>query len=91
MGRYVFTPEIFDKLERVEPGVGGEIQLTDAIMLLADQAVYRSTFKGGRYDTGTIPAYLETIVELALQRDDIGPEFGRFLVEATRRYGRDAD
>ena len=92
MGRYVFTPEIFDKLERVEPGVGGEIQLTDAIaMLLADQAVYGSTFKGGRYDTGTIPAYLETIVELALQRDDIGPEFGRFLVEATRRYGRDAD
>ncbi|MEZ5138421.1 MAG: UTP--glucose-1-phosphate uridylyltransferase GalU [Acidimicrobiales bacterium] len=88
MGRYVFTPEIFDKLEDVQPGVGGEIQLTDAIaMLLADQAVYGATFDGGRYDTGTVPAYLETIVELALLRDDIGPEFGRYLVDACRRHG----
>jgi len=87
MGRYVFTPEIFDKLEQVEPGVGGEIQLTDAIaLLLADQAVYGATFKGGRYDTGTIPAYLETIVELALQRDDIGPEFRRFLADICERH-----
>jgi UTP--glucose-1-phosphate uridylyltransferase len=91
MGRYVFTPEIFDKLERVEPGVGGEIQLTDAIaMLLADQAVYGATFEGGRYDTGTIPAYLETIVELALGRPDIGPAFGTFLAELCRREGLDA-
>jgi UTP--glucose-1-phosphate uridylyltransferase len=48
MGRYIFTPEIFDKLEQVTPGVGGEIQLTDAIaMLIADQAVYGVTFEGG--------------------------------------------
>jgi UTP--glucose-1-phosphate uridylyltransferase len=88
MGRYVFTPEIFDKLERVEPGVGGEIQLTDAIaMLLADQAVYGATFEGGRFDTGTVPAYLETIVELALARPDLGPEFGRFLADVCRRHG----
>lgn len=91
MGRYVFTPEIFDKIEQVAPGVGGEIQLTDAIaLLLADQAVYGATFDGGRYDTGTIPAYLETIVELALQREDIGPEFGRFLASVCERHGLSA-
>jgi len=88
MGRYVFTPEIFDKLEHVQPGVGGEIQLTDAIaMLLADQAVYGVTFDDGRYDTGTIPAYLETIVELALERDDLREGFGAFLQDALRRHG----
>lgn len=92
MGRYVFTPEIFDKISQVEPGVGGEIQLTDAIaLLLADQAVYGATFNGGRYDTGTIPAYLETIVELALERPDIGPEFGRFLADVCRRNGLTTD
>jgi len=88
MGRYVFTPEIFDKLELVEPGVGGEIQLTDAIaMLLADQAVYGVTFEGGRFDTGTVPAYLQAIVELALERPDLRPEFGAFLAELVQREG----
>ncbi|CAN5902188.1 UTP--glucose-1-phosphate uridylyltransferase GalU [soil metagenome] len=88
MGRYVFTPEIFEKLALVVPGVGGEIQLTDAIaLLLADQVVYGATFEGGRYDTGTVPAYLQTIVELALARDDLAPEFGAFLAELCRREG----
>lgn len=88
MGRYVFTPEIFEKLERVEPGVGGEIQLTDAIaMLLHDQVVYGVTFEDGRYDTGTVPAYLQTIVELALARDDLREEFGTFLADLCRREG----
>jgi UTP--glucose-1-phosphate uridylyltransferase len=88
MGRYVFTPEIFEKLERIEPGVGGEIQLTDAIaLLLTDQVVYGVTFEGGRYDTGTVPSYLQTIVELALDRPDLGPDFARFLAETCRRRG----
>ena len=88
MGRYVFTPEIFDKIDQVEPGVGGEIQLTDAIaLLLADQAVYGTIFEGGRHDTGTVPAYLETIVEMALARDDIGPGFRTFLAGVARREG----
>lgn len=88
MGRYIFTPEVFERLEQVQPGVGGEIQLTDAVaMLLADQAVYGVTFTGGRYDTGTVPAYLETIVELALERDDLGPEFGAFLADIVRSKG----
>ena len=92
MGRYVFTPEIFEKIEQVTPGVGGEIQLTDAIaLLLEDQAVYGATFNGGRHDTGTVPAYLQTIVELALERPDLGPEFGRFLAEVCERHDLHAD
>ncbi|WP_254127122.1 UTP--glucose-1-phosphate uridylyltransferase GalU [Aquihabitans sp. G128] len=88
MGRYIFTPELFEKLEQVQPGVGGEIQLTDAIaMLLADQAVYGVTFEGGRYDTGTVPAYLQAIVELALERADLRPEFGAFLADVVQREG----
>jgi len=87
MGRYVFTPEIFEKIEQVEPGVGGEIQLTDAIaLLLADQAVYGATFSGGRVDTGTVPAYLQAIVELALARPDLAPDFGRFLADVCERH-----
>lgn len=88
MGRYIFTPEIFDELEHVKPGVAGEIQLTDAIAtLIANQAVYGVTFEGGRYDTGTVPSYLETIVELALLRSDLGPAFRAFLTDVCRREG----
>ena len=76
MGRYVFTPEIFDALEQVQPGVGGEIQLTDAIaLLLDDQTVYGYVFAEGRYDIGKKLDYLRATVELALERDDLGPEF----------------
>ena len=81
MGRYVFTPEIFDALERVEPGVGGEIQLTDAIaMLMADHPVHGWVFDEGRYDIGNKLDYLRATVELAAGRDDLGPEFRKFLV-----------
>ena len=66
MGRYVFTPEIFDALEQVQPGVGGEIQLTDAIaLLLGDQSVYGYIFADGRYDIGKKLDYLRATVELA--------------------------
>jgi UTP--glucose-1-phosphate uridylyltransferase len=88
MGRYVFTPEIFEMLERVQPGVGGEIQLTDAIgLLLADQAVYGYLFRDGRYDIGKKLDYLRATVELAIDRDDLGPEFRAFLVELLHRRG----
>ena len=88
MGRYVFTPEIFDKIEQVKPGVGGEIQLTDAIgLLLDDQAVYGRTFDVGRYDTGTVITYLQTTVELAMDRPELAEELGPFLVELVRRRG----
>ncbi len=86
MGRYLFTPRIFDELEHVEPGVGGEIQLTDAIArLLDDQEVLGWIFTDGRFDIGKKIDYLRATVELALRRDDLGPEFGRFLAEVVRR------
>ena len=86
MGRYVFTPEIFGAIERVKPGKGGELQLTDAIgLLLQDQTVYGYTFDAGRYDTGKKIDYLRATVELALDRDDLGPEFKAFLVDLVQR------
>jgi UTP--glucose-1-phosphate uridylyltransferase len=88
MGRYVFTPEIFEVLEHVKPGVGGEIQLTDAIAtLLGDQTVYGFVFSEGRYDIGKKLDYLRATVELALDRDDLGPEFTAFLVETLQKRG----
>jgi UTP--glucose-1-phosphate uridylyltransferase len=85
MGRYVLTPEIFDAIDQVEPGAGGEIQLTDAMaLLLDDQDVYGYRFSEGRYDIGNKLDYLRATVELALERDDLGPEFGSWLVEHLR-------
>jgi UTP--glucose-1-phosphate uridylyltransferase len=82
MGRYIFTPEIFDALEGVQPGKGGEIQLTDAIArLLNNQSVYGWVFKAGRYDIGKKLDYLRATVEMAVERDDLGPEFQEFLVD----------
>ena len=88
MGRYAFTPEIFDRFERVTPGVGGELQLTDAIaMLLADQTVYGYLFAEGRYDIGNKLDYLRATVEIAIDRDDLGPEFRAFLVDIVTKRG----
>jgi UTP--glucose-1-phosphate uridylyltransferase len=88
VGRYVFTPEIFDALDRTEPGVGGEIQLTDAIaILLEQQPVYGFVFEHGRFDIGKKLDYLRATVELALDRDDLGPEFASYLADAVRRRG----
>lgn len=82
MGRYVLTPEIFGALDRIQPGKGGELQLTDAIgLLLNEQAVYGYTFEKGRYDIGNKLDYLRATVELALERDDLGPPFRAFLAE----------
>lgn len=86
MGRYLFTPSIFDELEHLRPGVGGEIQLTDAIAaLLRREPVMGYVFSDGRYDIGKKIDYLRATVELALRRDDLGPEFRRFLTEVCRR------
>ncbi len=88
MGRYLFTAEIFEQLADAEPGVGGEIQLTDAIQrLIAVEPVYGYVFESGRYDIGKKIDYLRATVELALRRDDLGPEFREFLSELTRREG----
>jgi UTP--glucose-1-phosphate uridylyltransferase len=86
IGRYVFTPEIFDALRQTQPGRGGEIQLTDAINLLAqEQAVYASVFDHGRYDVGNKLDYLKATVELAIEREDVGEEFRRWLAELVQR------
>jgi UTP--glucose-1-phosphate uridylyltransferase len=86
IGRYVFTPEIFDALRRTPPGRGGEIQLTDAINLLAqEQAVYAYIFENGRFDIGNKLDYLKATVELAIDREDLGPDFRAFLSDLVQR------
>jgi UTP--glucose-1-phosphate uridylyltransferase len=88
MGRYVLTPEIFDALDRIEPGAGGELQLTDAIGLLNEtQTVYGRKFRDGRYDIGQKVDFLRANVEIALDRPDLGPELELFLVDLLRRRG----
>jgi UTP--glucose-1-phosphate uridylyltransferase len=85
-GRYVFTPEIFSAIERTKAGVGGEIQLTDAIRLLAqEQGVYAYVHDGPILDVGKKLDYLKTTVELALRRDDLGGAFREFLIEVAAR------
>jgi len=80
IGRYILTPKIFDKLEQTPRGAGGEIQLTDAIeALMQEQDVYGYAFEGKRYDAGTTMGWLKASVELAMQRQDIGEEFRRYL------------
>jgi UTP--glucose-1-phosphate uridylyltransferase len=72
----------------VQAGVGGEIQLTDAIaILLGNQTVYGYVFADGRYDIGKKLDYLRATVELALDREDLGPEFQAFLVDLMRGRG----
>ncbi len=80
IGRYVFTPEIFDAIRKTEPGVGGEIQITDAIGLLNQtQPVTGYSFREGRYDCGKPLDYLKATVEIACMRDDLGPAFREYL------------
>jgi UTP--glucose-1-phosphate uridylyltransferase len=86
MGRYVFTPAIFDALDQTKPGRGGEIQLTDAVrILLGTEPVYGYTFVHGRFDAGNKLDYLRAVIELALERDDLGPPLRAFLEERLRR------
>jgi UTP--glucose-1-phosphate uridylyltransferase len=86
IGRYVFTPEIFEALDRITPGAGGELQLTDAIgILLESQTVFGLTFESGRYDIGKKIDFLRATVELALDRPDLGTEFKAFLADLVQR------
>lgn len=80
LGRYVITPEIFEKLESTKPGAGGEIQLTDALKALAkEQPMYAYDFEGRRYDVGDRQGFLEATVEYALRRDDLKDNFKEYL------------
>ncbi|WP_299447697.1 UTP--glucose-1-phosphate uridylyltransferase GalU [uncultured Phascolarctobacterium sp.] len=80
LGRYVIMPEIFDILEQTQPGRGGEIQLTDALKVLAkEQDMYAYDFMGRRYDVGDKLGYLTATVEYALRRDDLHDKFMDYL------------
>ena len=97
IGRYVLSPEIFDVLAKTEPGRGGEIQLTDALMTLTSAGpdsggpVHGVVFRGRRYDTGDRLDYLKAVVRLACDRDDIGPDFRAWLDEFTGPEGNDTE
>jgi UTP--glucose-1-phosphate uridylyltransferase len=80
IGRYVLPPSIFDSLEEIEPGSGGELQLTDAIRKLMEKGgVYAYRFEGTRYDAGDKLEFLKATVEHALRRDDLGESFREYL------------
>jgi UTP--glucose-1-phosphate uridylyltransferase len=82
VGRYVLSPLVFDHLANLEPGAGGEIQLTDALArLISEEPVLAYQFYGTRYDCGAKIGYLQATVELALRHPEVGPEFERFLRE----------
>ena len=82
VGRYVLTPRIFDKLAALQPGSGGEIQLTDGIAaLLHEERVMAYRFSGRRYDCGTKLGYLEATLELGLKHAEVGEAFARYLAE----------
>ena len=82
LGRYVITPQIFSILENTLPGKGGEIQLTDALRVLAHrEPVYAYDFEGIRYDVGDKLGFLKATVEYALRRPDLGAPFQNYLQE----------
>ena len=79
-GRYIFTPEIFDFIDRTTPGKNGEIQLTDAMhLMVANHAMYGLHFEGKRYDIGNKLDFLKTNIELALKRPDMAEELTAFI------------
>lgn len=89
LGRYVITPEIFRILDHTEPGRGGEIQLTDALKVLArQQDVYAYDFIGRRYDVGDKLGYLDAQVEYALRRNDLSKKFKEYLNRIVTEEGK---
>jgi UTP--glucose-1-phosphate uridylyltransferase len=86
IGRYILPPEIFPVLENLEPGRGGEIQLTDALRVLAqEEPIIGYEFQGVRYDVGTPKGLLIATIEMALAREDLGEDLERYLVQLVRK------
>ncbi|GIJ48494.1 UTP--glucose-1-phosphate uridylyltransferase [Virgisporangium aliadipatigenens] len=83
IGRYVLPSTIFAAIKKTGPGSGGEIQLTDAMARLLEEGtpVHGIVYRGVRYDTGMPLGYLQAVVQLACQRDDLGPAFKSWLTE----------
>jgi UTP--glucose-1-phosphate uridylyltransferase len=89
VGRYVLPNEIFDAIRRIEPGAGGEIQLTDAMALLLAEGtpVHGIVYRGTRYDTGMPLGYLQAVVQLACRRPELGPTFRQWLADFVIKEG----
>lgn len=88
IGRYVFTPEIFDHIDRTKPGKGGEIQLTDAMASLqAAQGLNGWRFEGGRFDVGNKIDYIRTILELGAEREDLREDLLRVVKAFAAKEG----
>ena len=86
-GRYVLTNDIFDCLKNISPGFNGEIQLTDAINLMASKTeVYAYIFRGGRHDTGNIKGYLDAVLEFALTSPEYSEWAKRIVKEKVSKY-----
>ena len=86
LGRYIITPDIFEILEHTDPGKGGEVQLTDALKVMAErQAVYAYDFDGLRYDLGSKIGFLKATVEFALRRDDLEGDFSQYLKDCVKK------
>ena len=82
IGRYVLSPKTFEKLEQIKPSANGELQLTDALEMLAnEQALLGVVSDINRYDTGTPMGLLRAVIEIALERKDIGPQLNSWLKE----------
>lgn len=80
IGRYILTPDIFECIESVQPGSGGEIQLTDALkQMLRNRPIYGLKFEGKRFDAGDKLGFLKATVEFGLKRPDLGQAFGEYL------------
>lgn len=80
VGRYILTPEIFNRLRTTQRGAGNEIQLTDGIaQLRKTEEIYAYSFEGRRYDCGSKIGYLEANVEIALQHDELAESFRDYL------------
>lgn len=85
LGKWVFKPNIFTELEHTPKGKGGEIQLTDAIaLLMKKEDVYFKEFHGKRYDCGDKLGFLKAIIDVALDREDLGKDLLNYLKEKTK-------
>jgi UTP--glucose-1-phosphate uridylyltransferase len=86
IGRYILTPDIFDILEDINPGKGGEIQLTDALQgLLKKRQIYGYLFNGKRYDAGDKLGYLKATVDIGLKNGQLSEHFKEYIIEIANK------
>ncbi|WP_370225233.1 UTP--glucose-1-phosphate uridylyltransferase GalU [Cytobacillus sp.] len=86
LGRYIITPSIFDILENIRPGLGGEIQLTDALKELStEESIFAIAFEGIRYDVGDKLGFLQATIDFALRREELREDFLSYLFEILKK------